>query len=173
MKFITIILSLMLIATGCSRKLRVQERVQLNTAVSDCTIVNNRLVDVPVSIPADSAELAFTIATVIDEETGRVTIVPMQQRTQSGRAKATTTIDKYGNISTQVHCDGVEKQLQIAVKDKERYKRLYESAISSIETKVVITRNPWWIIPLIALCVITAGTIFIHKFIKPFKFIQL
>lgn len=171
---ITLYIAILFITlSACNRKLRTVERHTLHTAMSDCTVVNNRLVDVPVSIAPDSAELAFTIATVKDEETGRVTIVPMQQRTQSGRAKATTTIDQYGNVFTRVHCDGVEKQLQIAVQDKERYKLLYESAISSKDTKVVVTRNPWWIIPVVALCVITAATLFIHKFVKPFKFINL
>jgi hypothetical protein len=170
---IIIISILALFTTGCARKIKQVERHKLHTAVSDCTVVKTKLIDVPVSIPADSVELGFTIVTVKDEQTGRITVVPMKQTSQSGRAKATTTIDAMGNIMTKANCDAVEKDLQVAITEKEHWRKLYESELSYTNHQKVIVRNPWWIIPLVALCMITTLTLLIHKFIKPFKFLPL
>lgn len=167
--FVAILLFCVLLAS-CNRRVRIKDIRHSHTESSDSTVEKISFQKVPISIPADSASLAFTVHTVKDELTGRTTIVPGSFSTQKGRAKGTTTIDELGNIFTKIHCEGLEEELQIAVKEKERYKRMYESQSSENNKEVTIIKYPWWLYPLIGISIILLAFIIYTKLFKPLIF---
>lgn len=166
MKFAIVILSFLLIATGCNRKLRQVESKITHTAEKDSTVETVRMVPITIELPADSTQLEFTLIPVSESP---VTFKPQTFTSQNGRAKATTTVNEIGQIMTKANCDAYKKEVEVAVKDKERFRALYESEKNSKSRTVTIIKTPFWAYIAYLVCVALILLTAYSKFVKPLK----
>jgi hypothetical protein len=152
-----------------ARKVHDKQSEFISTTSSDSTVETLRTEKIKLSEPADSAVLKFTLAPISDTP---VVFQPQEFQSTSGRATATATVDKLGNIMLKANCAEIEKELEFQVKETQRFRKLYESKTTDNSKVIKIIQTHWWVYPTIIACVAITLTILVHTFISPIKFLK-